>query len=43
MSSRLAATEMNVTAITEEPGATKTDQQAQMKKVEKAERLISGM
>lgn len=43
MGSRLTATENKVTAITAELEATKTEQQLQKKKVEEAERLISGL
>lgn len=43
MRSRLTATENNVTAITAELEATKTEQQLLKKNVEEAERLISGM
>ncbi|XP_031705910.1 uncharacterized protein LOC116384954 [Anarrhichthys ocellatus] len=42
MNSRLSATENNVTAVTEELEATKTEQQLQKTKLEEAERLISG-
>ncbi|KAK9527866.1 hypothetical protein VZT92_014390 [Zoarces viviparus] len=42
MNSRLSATENNVTAVTEELQATKTEQQLQKTKLEEAERLISG-
>lgn len=43
MSSRLTAAENKVTAITQELEAAKAEQQLQTKKVEEAERLITGI
>lgn len=43
MSSRLTAAENKVTAITQELERTKAEQQLQKKKVEEAERLITGI
>ncbi|KAM6908701.1 uncharacterized protein PEZ65_016896 isoform 3-T3 [Lycodopsis pacificus] len=42
LNSRLSATENNVTAVTEDLEATKTEQQLQKTKLEEAERRISG-